>query len=79
MVAAQQVDVVGEAELKHQHQRDHLDAELAAVHVIAQEEEVLAGRRPEAVEDVEQVEELAVDVAHDHQRRPQPQQVGLAL
>lgn len=79
MVAAQQMDVIGEVDLEDQHERDDLDAELAAIDVVSEEEEVLVGRRAEAIEDVEQVEELSVDVSDDDQRRTQPQQVGLAL
>lgn len=77
MVAAQQVDLLGETQLQQQHQRHHLDAELSAVHVIAQEEVLLRLRAAETLENVEQVEVLPVDVADHREGRFEGQQIGL--
>jgi hypothetical protein len=79
VVAPQQVHALGVGHLHRQQQRDHLDAELAAVHVVPQEQVVLLRHLSEPLEDVHQVEVLPVDVAHDRQRGLQTQHIRLAL
>ena len=74
MVSSQDGDAVPVANFERDEQRNRLDAVVAAVHVVAQEEEVdelvssaywtLAGD----AEDLAEVCELAVHVAHQHDR-----------
>lgn len=66
-----------ETQLQQQNKRHHLDAELSAVHVIAEEEVLLGLRTAETLENVEQVEVLSVDVPDHRERRFEGQQVGL--
>lgn len=77
MVAPDQVDPVGVAHLEGEEQQDRLDRVEAPVHVVAQEEVVLLGHPAPRFEEVQQVPELAVDVAAYNQGRVQPLDVAL--
>jgi len=63
--------------LVRQQQADHLQALLAAVHVVAQEQVVGLGREPAVLEQPQQVAVLPVHVAANLQRRLQLQQARL--
>ena len=65
VVAAQQVDVVRVEQLVGHEEHEALDAERAAIHVVAEEHVVLRGGRAVLSEDAHEVLELAVNVAHD--------------
>ena len=69
MVAAQQEEVLGVLHLVREQQYYHLEPVLPAVDVVAEEQ--IVGRRREAarLEDAEEVDVLAVDVADDLHRR----------
>ncbi len=65
VVSAENEEVLGELDLEGEDEADALEALLAAVDVVA-EEEVVGGRREAAVlEEAEQIVVLAVDVAAD--------------
>lgn len=68
VVAPQQEEVLGVLDLVGQQQHDGLDRLLPAVHIVPQEQVILLGREAPVVEDLQQVLELPVDVAHDLQR-----------
>ncbi len=55
--------------LEREQQADCLHTVSSAVHVVAQEQEVVERRRSAHLEQLQQVVELAVDVAHDNDRR----------
>ena len=63
VVAAEQEQRGGVADLEGPQVEDTLDAEVAAVHVVAQEQVLGSGRRAAHLEQFHQVVELAVDVA----------------
>ena len=71
--------MVGIVDLQHQDQRQHLDAEFAAVDVVPQEQVLRGWDRPEFLEDAQQVVELAVDIAHDDDGGRQPKHVWLLI
>mmetsp|Transcript_28421 Transcript_28421/g.71388 ORF Transcript_28421/g.71388 Transcript_28421/m.71388 type:complete len:346 (+) Transcript_28421:449-1486(+) len=80
VVAAQQEHLRGIAQLEREQIEAHLGAKVAAVHVVAQEEVALAvvhQRAAALLQEVAQVVELPVQVAHHLEGRLQLQQVGL--
>ena len=77
VVAPQQEEVVGVLQLEGEQQADRLDGLLAPVDVVPQEQVVALRRGPADVEQVAQVAELAVDVAHYLDGRPELQQAAL--
>eukprot|EP00421_Protoceratium_reticulatum_P003958 CAMPEP_0168370454 /NCGR_PEP_ID=MMETSP0228-20121227/7273_1 /TAXON_ID=133427 /ORGANISM="Protoceratium reticulatum, Strain CCCM 535 (=CCMP 1889)" /LENGTH=173 /DNA_ID=CAMNT_0008383329 /DNA_START=607 /DNA_END=1128 /DNA_ORIENTATION=+ len=77
VVAAEKEEVLRELELVRKEQRDGLQALLATVHVVAQEQVVALRREAAVLEEPEQVVVLAVHVAADLDRRLQLQQRAL--
>lgn len=79
VVAPQQVDALRVADLQDQDERHHLDAKLAPVHIVAQEEVMRIGWAAELLEDIDEIEELSVDVAHNHEWVGQLEHGGFLL
>lgn len=81
VVAAQHVDRVLELYLDCQDESQHLDGEAPAVHVVPQEEVLggLEGPASVVVDDLDEVVELAVNVAHDSHWVLDLDHVGLLL
>ena len=77
MVPSQQKEVVGELDLEAEQQRKSLDALLAAVHVVSQEQVVLLRGVAADLEHAEQVRVLSMGVAHHVDRRRHLEQHGL--
>jgi len=69
VVAADERDAVGVAHLEREQQQERLDAVVAAVHKVAQEDVVRVGALAAHLEQLNQVVELPVDVAADLGRR----------
>jgi hypothetical protein len=81
VVAPQQDDLLGAVDLHGHDQQQHLDRKVAPVHVVPQED-VLRGLRVAAhvgFEQFEEVEELAMEVAHDGDGVVDGHEVGLGL
>ena len=78
VVPPQQEEVLRVLELVAEEQQDGLEALLAAVHVVAEEEVVGVRREAAHLEGAQQVRVLPVDVAHDLDRRVQLDQRRLA-
>jgi hypothetical protein len=68
VVAAQQEEVLGVLDLVAEEQQDRLEALLAAVDVVAEEEVVGRGREAAHLKEPDQVRILPVDVADDLDR-----------
>mmetsp|Transcript_3816 Transcript_3816/g.17582 ORF Transcript_3816/g.17582 Transcript_3816/m.17582 type:complete len:200 (-) Transcript_3816:79-678(-) len=77
VVASDDGDAVGVANLEGHHERDRLDRVVPAVHVVAQEEVVRVRRVSAELEHLQQVVKLSVDVPHDRHGRPHAVHVGL--
>lgn len=65
VIATDQMNAVRVAQFETDQQRDGLDTKEAAINVVAEEQVVGVWTRAADFEDLEQVEELAVDVAND--------------
>mmetsp|Transcript_3210 Transcript_3210/g.13928 ORF Transcript_3210/g.13928 Transcript_3210/m.13928 type:complete len:312 (+) Transcript_3210:1674-2609(+) len=77
VVAADDGDAIGVANLERHHQRDRLDRVITSVYVVAQEEVVCVRRVSAKLEHLQQVVKLSVDVADDRHGRPHAVYVGL--
>jgi hypothetical protein len=69
VVAAEESDAGGIAELEREKEEEGLEAEIAAIDVITQKKVVRVGALATDRKEIEQVEELAVGVATDRDGR----------
>lgn len=69
MISSEQMDVIRVIDLQTEDEGEHFNAKLASVHIIAEEEVLHMRGVSEFLEDVEQIEELAMDIAYYHHRR----------
>ena len=77
VVAAKDEEVLGVLDLVREQQADALQAVLAAVDVVAEEEVVRVRREAAVLKQPQQVVELPVDVADELQRRLELEERGL--